>query len=482
MTVKLLLKYTMKWSPFLKKNKKAVSPVTLQHLIEWGSAETDMSLSYRRKHIGNIWMDSRKVAKGDVFLALKGDGDDGHNYVSTALKSGATAAIVSRSKAKNYSVTEQKKLIKVNNPLRAVQKMAAEYRKKLDIPLFIAVTGSSGKTTTRQFVYAVLSTGFKIGATIGNWNNHIGVPLCLLRLRGSEDMAIFEFGANHKNEIGTLTRIVKPDIGVITNIGYAHIGFFESLDTTTEVKFEIVKGINKKSGLLLLNGDDPRLVKKNAELGYNAVYYGTAMNCLVHAEAIKIVSNKETVFIVNGFKYRLSMIGRHFVYSALPAIFLALQLGLSEDVIAKALYSIKPDPMRGRVSKKRGVTFIVDCYNANPSSMKAGIILLQDVAGRKSKCAVVGDMLELGKHSKYLHRQLGKQLVDASVKKIIAVGEFAEFVADGAMKQGMKTSRIFCVPDAESAVHCARKVLKQGDTVLLKGSRGVGLEVVFNKF
>jgi UDP-N-acetylmuramoyl-tripeptide--D-alanyl-D-alanine ligase len=218
------------------------------------------------------------------------------------------------------------------------------------------------------------------------------------------------------------------------------------------------------------------------ESGYNTVFYGTSMNCLLHAEGIKTVSNRETVFIVNGYRYRLSMIGRHFVYSALPAIFIALQLGLSEDVIAKALYSIKPDPMRGRVKKKKGVTFIVDCYNANPSSMEAGIALLQDVAGRKSKTAVVGDMLELGKHSKHLHRQLGRQLVDAGVKKIIAVGKFAEFVADGAVKQGMKASRIFCIADAQSAVNCVRKVLRQGETVLLKGSRGVGLEVVFNKF
>ena len=482
MIVKLLLRYSKKWSLFLKKNKKTISPITLQYLIEWGNAESDMPLPYRRNHIGNVWMDSRKVEKGDVFLALQGDGDDGHNYVSAALKSGAVAAIVSRSKAKKYTAEEQKKLIKVNNPLRAVQKMASEYRKRLDIPLFIAVTGSSGKTTTRQFIYSVLSAGFSVGTTIGNWNNHIGVPLCLLRLRGSEDMAVLEFGANHMHEIGTLTRIVKPDIGLITNIGYAHIGYFGSLNTTTEVKFEIIKGISKKSGLLLLNGDDPRLVKRSAESGYNTVFYGTSMNCLVHVETIKIVSNRETVFIVNGYTYRLSMIGRHFVYCALPAIFLAQQLGLSEDIIAGALYSMKPDPMRGRVRKKRGVTFIVDCYNANPSSMKAGIILLQDVAGRRSKCAIVGDMLELGKHSKHLHRQLGQQLVDAGVGKIVAVGEFAEFVADGALKQGMKASKISCCADADSAVHCARKVLKQGDTVLLKGSRGVGLEVVFNKF
>lgn len=482
MTVKLLLRYTKKWRRFLKKNKKTVSPITLKRLIAWGNADTDMSLSYQNRHIGNVWMDSRKVEKGDVFLALKGDGDDGHNYVQAALQSGAAAAIVSRKKAWQYPAQMQKKLIKVNNPLRAVQKMAAEYKKRLDIPFFIALTGSSGKTTTRQFIYTVLSAGFNVGTTIGNWNNHIGVPLCLLRLRGNEDIAVFEFGANHIGEIGVLTRIVRPDIGIITNVGYAHIGYFGSLDTITEVKFEIVKGINKKNGLLLLNGDEPRLVKKSTELGYNTIYFGNSMDCLVHAEAIKTVSNRETVFIVNGYKYRLAMIGRHFVYSALPAIFLALQLGLSENVIAEALYAIKPDPMRGRVSKKKGVTFIIDCYNANPSSMRTGITLLQDIAGRKSKCAIVGDMLELGKHSKHLHRRLGQQLVDAGVVKIIAVGEFAGFVADGAIKRGMPASRILCAADAESAVQYVRKACNRGDTVLLKGSRQVGLEVVYKKF
>lgn len=466
---------------FLKKSKKKLSPITLKHLVEWGNAETNMSMSRLQRHFGYIWMDSRKITNDDVFLALKSDTDDGHNYVSAAFKAGALAAIVSKRKAKSYSAVEQKKLIRITSPLKAVQKIATEYRKRLDIPLLIAVTGSSGKTTTRRFITSVLSEGFTVGKTIGNWNNHIGVPLNLLRFSGKEDVAVVEFGANHKNEVGTLSRIAKPDVGVITNIGYAHIGYFGSLDATAEVKFEIVEGIDKRNGLLLLNGDDPRLVKKSAKYGYRAVYYGTSKHCQVRAKAIKTLSNGETVFFVNGYKYRLSMIGRHFVYAALPAIYMALQLGLSEGVIADALYAMKPGSMRGRVVKKAGMTFIVDCYNANPSSMQAGISLLQDVAGGRRKSAIVGDMLELGKYSKLLHRKLGKHLVDAGVEKIVAVGEFAGFVADGAMKRGMSVSKIYCMPDAKHAVHCARKVLKRGDIVLLKGSRGVKLENVFNR-
>jgi UDP-N-acetylmuramoyl-tripeptide--D-alanyl-D-alanine ligase len=440
-----------------------------------------MSNVHLKKHIGNVWMDSRKIKEGDIFLALKSENDDGHNYVSSALKKGAIAAIVSKRKASRYSAREKKKLIIVANPLRAVQKMATEYLERLDIPV-VAVTGSSGKTTTRQFITKVINAGFTAGTAEGNWNNHIGVPLSVLKLTGEEDVAIFELGANHTNEINTLSRIVKPDVGIITNIGYAHIGYFGNLTAITDAKFEIVNGMHKKDGLLLLNGDDNRLVKMNKNLGKRAMYFGTSSRCGIRAENIKVTSKGSATFSVKGHKYSLSMPGRHFIYSALPAIFIARQLGLSEKVIARVLYSIRPDPMRGRIVKKSGITFILDCYNANPSSMKSGIALLEDVSFKKDRCAVIGDMLELGKFSKRLHKQLGSQLSEAGVKKLITVGEFAEHVAEGAVLSGMKTSRIHCASDAESALSLVKKVLQSGDTVLLKGSRLLKLEKIYEAF
>ncbi len=440
-----------------------------------------MSAVSLRRRIGAVWMDSRKITPGDVFLALAGEQDDGHRYVPAAFKAGAIAAIVSRRKVHTYNAREQKKCIVVDRPLKAVQQMAAAYRQDLDIPV-AAITGSSGKTTTRQFITKVLSAGLTVGNTEGNWNNHIGVPLSLLRLTGNEDVAILELGANHTREIDTLSRIVKPDIGVITNIGYAHIGYFGSLDAIANAKFELVNGMRKRNGVLLLNGDDTRLIQKNREKGWKAVFFGFSKRCAVRAEQLAVTREGKTTFTVKGHRYRLRMPGRHFVYCALPAIFLARQLGISESLIAEALYTLTPDPMRGRIVTKSGIRFIVDCYNANPSSMRSGIALLQDVAGNTIKGAVVGDMLELGTFSKRLHRQLGKQLAEAGVKKILAVGQYAQSVVNGAVAHGMKASQIHCAPDAYQAVDYAHTYLKKGDTVLLKGSRGVKLETVLNTF
>jgi UDP-N-acetylmuramoyl-tripeptide--D-alanyl-D-alanine ligase len=457
--------------------KKEMTKLTIEQIILWSKATAVMGASMRRRPIGTVWMDSRKIGQGDVFVALPGDKDDGHHYVKAALKAGAVAAIVAKKKLSQFTGQEKKKLIAVTDPLQALQKIAARYRACLDIPI-VAVTGSSGKTTTRSFLTSVLSAGLAVGSSEGNWNNHIGVPLSILRLKPEQDIAVLEFGANHANEIDCLTRIAQPDIGIITNIGYAHIGFFGGLAGTAEAKLEIVHGIHPEKGLLLFNGDDNLLVKKCAEHGYKALYFGCSKRCGIRARNI-VVAEQETSFSVKGFQYKLPMAGKHFVYAALPAIFLATQLHISPEKIAAALGKMKPEIMRGTLEKKAGITFIVDCYNANPSSMKVAIDLLSDVAPDKRKAAIVGDMLELGKYSLKCHRTLGGQLADAGVKTIIAIGSFAEKVAQGAIQKGMNIKSIHCFDTTESAVKVTKNFLNKGDVVLLKGSRGMKLERIF---
>jgi UDP-N-acetylmuramoyl-tripeptide--D-alanyl-D-alanine ligase len=459
----------------------ACNCLTLGNIVEWSNGRSALSASALRAPVACVWNDSRKVTKGDVFAAIATESDDGHRYVGAAFKAGAAAAVVNRKTVIDCAPADRKKLIVVDDPLRAIGRAAARYRKELGI-LIIGVTGSSGKTTTRSFIASVLKQGFSVGETYSNWNNHIGVPLSILRFTGCEWAGVIEMGANHEHEIGPLSKITAPDIAVITNIGYAHVGFFGSLAATTRAKFEIANGLNKKDGFLLLNGDDPRLVAESRRLGLKTVLFGRSSRCDVRPENVSFDPEQGISFNLDGSEFHCSAPGRHFLYSALPAIFLGRRCGIPDEKIAQALAAQKPLALRGYIEKKKGASFIVDCYNANPSSMNIALETLVETAAPEQRVAIVGDMRELGKYSKKLHRELGAMLAKSKVNRVIAVGDFAGDVADGAVEAGMPARRICTVCTAEDAVVVARKMVKQGDVVLIKGSRGVHLETVFEKF
>lgn len=461
--------------------EKNNTPLTLGSLIKWCGAKSDLPESKLKLKIPTVWNDSRKVTPGDVFVAIKTDNDDGHNYIDSAFKSGAVAAIVNKKAHVECSLKDVSKLIRVTDPLKAIQKAANQYRKQMGC-LFIGVTGSNGKTTTRTFISSVLRQGLTIGETYTNWNNHIGVPLSILKFAGDEWAGVIEMGANHVGEIHELSLITEPDIAVITNIGYGHVGLFGSLANTTKAKFEIADGLNRKAGFMLLNGDDPRLVKGVRERNIPVVFYGFSSRCAVRPQNVSVDSVKGISFELDGYKFRLTMPGRHFLYNSLPAIYIGRRCGLPDEVIAEALIAQKAVSMRGTIEMKNGVRFILDCYNANPSSMNSGIAYLSDITEPRKRVAIVGDMLELGSYSKRLHLELGKNLADASVQKILAVGEFAEFVAQGAVKAGFSSKSVQTAKNSEQAIAIARSIVNQGDTVLLKGSRGVHLETIFEKF
>jgi UDP-N-acetylmuramoyl-tripeptide--D-alanyl-D-alanine ligase len=454
--------------------------LTIRQFADWGKVSGKLSRTLLRRPVCGVSNDSRTVGEGDVFVALTTEKDDGHRYVSAALSRGAVAALVDKKKTACYLAKEQSKLIPVVDPLAALQRIAARYRKTLGIPV-VGITGSSGKTTARMFIAETLKQGKVVGETSGNLNNHIGVPLSLLRFTGNEEVGVIEMGANHAREIHDLSIIVRPTIGVITSIGYAHIGYFGSLKNILATKLEIIDGMDDKNGFLMLNGDDTLLLGAAKRLRHDVVLFGFSSKCHLRARNVQASSGGMS-FTVGTTQYRLSMAGRHFIYSALLAIHLGRHFGIDDRRIAAALRTIKPAAMRGNIRMMSGATFIIDCYNANPSSMKSGIELLNDVAGKRRKVAIIGDMLELGKYSRSLHRALGRQLALAGVGAIIAVGEFASSVADGAFSAGFKKKDITVAPDSARALAPARHIIRPGDAVLLKGSRGVHLETVYEGF
>ncbi len=453
------------------------SGLTLGAFAAYSGGETSLPASALDRPLGLVWNDSRKVGPGDVLVAIETETDDGHKYVSKAFDQGAAAALVSKKKISMIPESVREKLIMVADPLKSLQRIASKYRATLSCGM-VGLTGSSGKTTARSFISAVLRKSLDVSETQGNWNNHIGVPLCLLRFTGKENAGVLEMGANHSREIHTLSKMVRPDIGIIMNIGYAHIGYFGSLANIAKAKFEIVDGM-KRSGTLLLNGDDPLLVKKATTVKMNVEFFGTAKRCAVRAENVRLTGDGRTAFVVDGEEYKLPMPGRHFVYSALAAIAVARRFNVDKGRINAAFSALAPGPLRGTIEKKAGATFVVDCYNANPSSMKSGIELLGEVAGKSPKVAIVGDMLELGKFAPRLHTALGRHLAAARVRRILAVGEYASAVARGAAAGGVARKNIVTAPDSSSAAPIAQKMVRAGDVVLLKGSRGVHLETVY---
>lgn len=465
----------------MQKHRTLNSGLTAGSIALWSGSSSILSKKIASQPVCGLNNDSRKIGAGEIFVAVTTEKDDGHRYVTAALKQGAAAALVARSKVKDIAGVSPAQLIVVNDPVATLKRIATAYRKELDIP-FIGITGSSGKTTARNFIAQVLRNGMLVGETAGNLNNHLGVPFSLLRFTGKEDVGVLEMGANHMREIHALTSIVRPTIGIVTNIGYAHIGLFGSLENIATAKMEIVDGMKEPNGFIMLNGDDRLLVKKAAHLKQNVVFFGFSKHCHIRAVNDRLTDTQQTVFEVNGVEYRLSMPGRHFIYSALPALFLGRYFGIAESAVVKTLASMQPVSMRGTIEQKAGATFIVDCYNANPSSMKSAIRLLQEAAGKSPAIAIVGDMLELGSYARRLHRDLGKQLVKAGVARIIAVGEYASVVADGAVQVGMPAKAVATAANSADALVCAKSIVKPGSVVLLKGSRGVKLETVFEGF
>lgn len=444
---------------------------TLGKLLE-GVAET----AYPDLPVNCITTDSRKIEKGCVFIAVVGERFDGNDFVMEALEKGAAAAVVSRH-------FDDDRCIWVPNTLDAYSAMACNYRKQFH-PLVVAVTGSVGKTTTKEMVAAILS---KFGKTLkneGNRNNEIGLPETVLKLDESTELAVFEMGMSALGEISRLSRCAMPYAGIITCIGVSHIEMLGSQENILKAKMEILDGM-PADGLLVLNGDDPFLNSVRDSLTCRVATFAVDNDsCDVTAREISCKTFPSTFTIRDkehgSFYVTIPCSGIHAVKDALAAYTLATRLGLDPGTCASALSEYAPSGMRQRFRTVRGITVIEDCYNANPDSMEASLKTLADLPCNGIKIAVLGDMLELGDISDDAHRKTGVLAGTLGLDILLCCGEKMKLAAETAAEAGVSCVRHF--EDKMEIADYLRECAHAGDMVLFKASRGMALEDIMEEF
>lgn len=417
-----------------------------------------------------ICTDTRKITNGCLFIAIKGDNFDGHDFAAKAVENGAQAVIVE----KDCGLDERQ--IVVASTRQALLDLAGYYRSHFNIPV-IGVTGSVGKTTTKEMIHAVMSSKYKTLKNEGNLNNEIGVPLTLFRLDKTHEAAVIEMGMSNFEEIARITRAVKPDVAVISNIGVSHIENLGSREGILRAKLEILEGM-KDDAPVILNADDDMLITVRPG-AHPVVYYGIENEKSLF-KATEITSKESETVLSVGFSGGTATVslpypGRHNVYNSLAAVAAGSLFGIETSDALEALKNYVPAGMRQRINKIHGMTFIEDCYNASPDSQAAALAVLGGM-NSKRKIAVIGDMLELGSVSREAHYGVGTKAAENKIDAVFTYGERSLETAKGATDGGVADVRSFSDKQQLSAV--LADYLEQGDAVLFKASRGMKLEEV----
>ena len=438
-----------------------------------GEAPTDLS-------IHEISTDTRSLEKAELFLALTGRQFDGHDFVKEAIAGGVRYFIISDMKKISAESKRSANFILVEDTLKAYGDLAKYYRQKFKIPA-IAITGSSGKTTVKELAAHILSQRFQVLKNRGTENNLIGVPKTLLQLEKTHEVMVLEMGTSSPGEIERLSSIIAPHIGIVTQIGLAHL---EGLFTQEGIKEEKLQVLNyiERGGVLILNGPDPFL--KDVKSGVHKILRAgfSKEDNEVWAEQIWCHETGSSFYLNGKDLCETPLIGRHNVLNCLYAVLVAMELGVELPLIQKALSSFKP--ITGRLSVKSfdGIQFLDDTYNSNPSSFRASLETLKEFKMRGRKIVVCGDMLELGDTAEELHREIGGFIADSLFDYVIASGPLSKSLVDEALKKGFDPKRIFHVSDSAEAGKICREIAQSGDLVLVKGSRGMKMEKVFECF
>ncbi len=419
--------------------------------------------------INSVSTSSCEIGINSLFVPIKGEKVDAHDFIDDAFINGAVATLTSRENC--YS--SDKSYILVDDTKKALQHLASYYREKFSIPI-IGITGSVGKTTTKEMVSSALSAGGKVMKTIGNQNSQIGVPLTMLRLDETDDFAVVELGMSEFGEMQRISEVAKVSHAIITNIGISHIENLHSQENILKEKLHIADHF-KENSIIYLNGDDELLAGLKNKTNFKIVFFGTKDFCDYRAENIKEKGNStsfDLIYSQGKVNIQIPTIGFHNVLNALASIAVCTNLGFSMAQIQKGLDTFKQPKMRQQIIDTGFITVIDDSYNASPDSIKSGISVLKSISNNQRTIAVLGDMLELGEYSFNAHFDLGKYLAENNIDIVITVGKEAKAIADGAKS---KNSNILAMSfeNNQDVINYLRDLIKQNDKIIVKGSRGM---------
>jgi UDP-N-acetylmuramoyl-tripeptide--D-alanyl-D-alanine ligase len=433
--------------------------------------------------LAGVSNNTRTIAPGELYVALRGEKFDGHRFCAEAIAKGAGGVLIQSGLAREMALPGAGCVIEVPDTLKALQRIARTHRRRFDVPV-IAITGSNGKTSTKEMTAAILGTRLRTLKTEGNLNNLIGLPLMLLRLDATHDVAVLELGMNHRGEIRQMTRLCDPTIGVITNVGPAHIEHFRDVDDIARAKGELFRTM--RPGTIVVNADDPRVVRQSRGLPHRRLSFGLKRRARIRAERItsRGVEGQTFTLVAGGrrTRVRLPAPGLHSVANALAAAGAAFAVGLGPLEVVEGLASFENTKWRMQIMKLgRNIILINDCYNANPASMEAALRSFAEMKGKARGFAILGDMLELGRKSEEAHRDVGRLVRDLEIEVLFTYGKAAEAIADEAAS-GPGETEVHRGRGHVDIVNRLRQMTRGKDWILVKGSRGMEMEKIVEGF
>jgi UDP-N-acetylmuramoyl-tripeptide--D-alanyl-D-alanine ligase len=451
--------------------------ISVNEICQWTRGK--LIINTWESKVTGVSTDTRTIKPGDLFVPIKGENFEGHNFLADAIANGASGVLIAEGREKLENCTQKYFAIQVPDTKRALGDLAKVYRTQFDLPL-IAITGSNGKTTVKEMLASILSQRYTVLKNEGNLNNEIGLPLTLFQLEKQHQIAVVELGMSALGEIRRLAEISQPSIGIVTNVAEAHLEFFKSLDEIAMAKSELVESLNENH-TVVLNADDERVMRFKNLTKAKVITFGIQHPADFQATAISFNQLKlglefELITPKGSLKVFIPIIGTHQVYNALAAAAAVWSITPDVNLIVQGLAKAKPSKMRMELIKVGGITIINDAYNANPKSMNAALETISQMKTTGRKFAVLGTMRELGEISVAAHLQVGTKVASLNLNYLITVGDLGQEIAIGAKQAGMKSTQVYEFESNQAAAELLASLVQSGDLILIKASRKIQLE------